>query len=575
MFTFFKVLVYKLDWLVVFEQEGTITKMHNDRGALERFLSSVQILVGYNNFNYDDRIIASILKKVSPYATSQKLLEGKRFNLKLTNPLTLDAMQEIKSNISLKEVQANMKINIFETPIDSDIDFDLTEKQTDLVFQNCENDVLFIKDLFEKRDSYFSSKFEIVNEFNLPVTSLKTTRANLASEVLKSKPTNDTDRLKIVYDQRLPLKELPGDIVNFYKQISDSDEKFEELEKKNLTYKLHGIDHVFGFGGLHGARENYRGEGNYMQVDIKSYYPTIMINNGFINNVDEYKKLYETRNMLGSKGDTKEEVYKVLLSGTYGAMKSKYNNLYNPRQANNIVVNGQLFLAYLIESIRPTCELIQSNTDGIIIKYENVMKESIIWLLEMFEKKFNFSFKVDLITKVAQKDVNNYVVQYTNGKIKAKGRFMNYEGGNYERNSLSIIDKALVDYYMFGKNINKTVVECWKTNKLDYFQNVVKAGAFDGMVHEVKQSTLLEGSFSSQFKGLQNVNRVFATKDKQLGTVYKVKKGRETKYSKVPYTSDHCIVWNDDLSKFDKRKIDLNWYIKEAEKYLISQQESR
>lgn len=572
MFTFFDCEVFKFNWLIVFEHEGVITKIHDDRDALERFLSGVQILVGYNNYNYDDKIIAALLKKVNPYETSQKIISGKRFNLRLNKPLTLDVMQEIKSSLSLKEAQANMKLDIIETPIDFDLDRPLTESEIKKAFQYCENDVLVTKELFEKREDYFASKFEIVSEFSLPADAIKKTRANLVSEVLKSKPGTDKDRLIFTYDERLPLDQLPSDIVRFYKEVQTEFENgasFEELEKQKFNYKLHGVDHTFGFGGLHGAIENYKGEGQYMHIDISSYYPSLIINNGFIENVEDYKKIYQTRHDLKLSNDPKEQVYKILLNSTYGAMKSKFNNLYNPRMANNIGVNGQLIIAYLIESIRPACELIQTNTDGIIIKYEPVMQQSIIWLLEMFEKKFNLTFDVDLISKIAQKDVNNYVIQFQDGKIKAKGRFANYEGGNYERNSLSIIDKALVDYFINGIKVNKTVVDCWKRNELDRFQYVVKAGSFDGMAHEIKQKTLIDDSYSSSFKELQKVNRIFATKDKFLGCVYKVKHGRETKYSKVPYTSDNCLIWNDDLSKLDKRKIDLNWYITEAEKYLF------
>ena len=66
----------------------------------------------------------------------------------------------------------------------------------------------------------------------------------------------------------------------------------------------------------------------------------------------------------------KESMYKIILNSSYGAMKSKWNKLYNPEMANNIVVNGQLIMTHLICLLDGHCELIQTNTDGIIIKYE-------------------------------------------------------------------------------------------------------------------------------------------------------------------------------------------------------------
>jgi len=576
MFTFFDCEVFPRDWMVVFEQDGQITKVHNDRNALERFLSGVQILVGYNNYSYDDRIIASILKNFNPYETSQKIINNKRFNLRLNNPLTLDVMQEIRQGLSLKEAQANMGLDIVETPIDFDLDRELTSSEIEKVFQYCQNDVLTTKELFEKRESYFTSKFELVKEFKLPAPEVKKTRAQLSASILQAQKHTkpDQDRLKIDFDNRFFQNSIPQELFDFYRGLQErfkSGEDPQELEREKMTLTLCGVEHQYGLGGLHGARENYYSEGNIMRIDVSSFYPTLMINHNFISRAAQkpelYKKIYDERLRLKAAGDPKQEVYKIVLNATFGASKSKWNPLYDPRQFNNITTCGQLILTHLIVVLEPYIELIQSNTDGIIVKYEN--EELIRGMTQDFGDYWGLSFDFDLITKIAQRDVNNYVIQFQNGKIKAKGRFANFAGGNYERNSLTIIDKALVDYYMHGKRVNQTVVDCWKKNELDRFQLVAKAGKYDGMAQEIREPTLFDGTYTSRFKELQKVNRIFATKDKTLGPVYKTRNDKEIKYSKVPYTSENCLVWNGDLSKLDKRKIDLSWYIKEIEKWLF------
>ena len=53
-------------------------------------------------------------------------------------------------------------------------------------------------------------------------------------------------------------------------------------------------------------------------------------------------------------------------------MKDKYNGLYDPRQANNVCIAGMLFLLDLIEKLEAHCEIIQSNTDGILIKMSSL-----------------------------------------------------------------------------------------------------------------------------------------------------------------------------------------------------------
>lgn len=572
MFTYYDAEVFKHDWLIVFiSDDGNVTEIHNDRYALERTLSDIKYLVGFNNYSYDDKIIASILRGIDPYETSQKIINNKRFNLNLQNPITLDVMQELKG-VSLKETQANLGQSIIETPVDFNLNRPLASQEVKKVFHYCKNDVLSTMKLFEEREDYFTVKFEIVKEFNLPISSIKKTRSQLASEVLKAKPGTDKDRLIISYDERIPMHELPVSVVDFYKNIQKDYQEgtdWETLEKEKLVYKLAGLKHTYGFGGLHAAKEKYQGEGLYMQIDLSNYYASLILNNGWLSKSDIFKQIYHTRDQLKLAKDKKERVYKDILTNVYGSMKNKYNDLYNPQTANHIVINGQLIMTHLICLLEHHCELIQTNTDGIIIKYEDGFEKNIVKILQLFEEVYDLSFDVDLITKIAQRDVNNYVIMYQDKTIKAKGRFANYNGGSFERNSLTVIDKALVDYYMHGIKINKTVIDLWKNKKYEFFQLVTKAGKYDGMVQEVFEDTLLEGSYRTEFIELQNVNRVFAAKGKYKGAIYKTKNGRETKYTKVPYTSDRCMVWNDDISTLDKRNLDLNWYIKQIEGWLF------
>ncbi len=572
MFTFYDCEIYKHDFLFVFiSDEGEVTEIHNDRDALERHLSTLQYLVGYNNYAYDDKITASILKDIDPYETSQKIINGKKFNLRLQNPITLDVMQELKG-ISLKEAQANLGQSIIETPIDFNLERSLTKEEIEKVFFYCKNDVQVTKQLFEARESYFTTKFEMVKEFKLPVTSLKKTQATLAAEILKAVPGSEKNRLEIKYDERISKHELPASIVNFYKEIESEYRQgidYAVLEKRKFTYNLAGLEHVYGFGGLHAAKEKYKGEGNYMQIDITAFYPSLIINNQFLKNMDEFKKIYHIRKQLKLSKDDKETVYKRILNSVYGAMKSKYNKLHYPQMANSIVVNGQLIMTHLICLLEAHSELIQTNTDGIIIKYENGFEKNLMKILELFEKHYELSFDVDLITKIAQRDVNNYVFQYKDGSIKAVGRFANYKGGNFERNSLTIIDKALVDYYINGIKPNQTVIHCWKYRKFEYFQLVSKSGKYDGMAQEKKEDTLFKGNYSTHFVELPKTNRIFATKNKYAGSVFKTRNGAEIKYTKVPYTSENCLVWNGELKRLDKRHLDLNWYIKQIEGWMF------
>lgn len=562
MFTFFDIEVFKFDWLIVLiSDDGEVTEIHNDKEALKKRLSSKEILVGYNNYSYDDIILSAILMGKSNediYKISKLIIEDKRPRVKPLPYLTLDVMQEVKQNFSLKEAQANMGLSIVETPIDFNINRPLNDMEIDYVFKYCKNDVLTTKILFEKREAYFASKFEIVQTFNLHPSNLKKTRANLAAAVLKSKKIQPKkDRLDLTFDNRIKLNELPKEVVEFYCNISEEFKKgvnYRELESLSLDYTISGIKHTYGFAGLHGAKENFVYKGPMMKIDASSYWPTIAINNDFISRAAEspelYKDIYNERLKLKAAKDEKQEIYKIVLNAMIGAMKSEYNTLFDPVMTNNIVVNGQLIMTHLLVLLEPFCQLIQTNTDGLIIAYEPEMKMNILQLINLFSEHYRLKFDIDYINKIVQRDVNNYVVQYEDGRIKAKGRMAYFEGGTWERNTLAIIDKALVDYYIHGIDVQKTVINAWKNNQLDWFQIVAKAGSsFTGMVHEV----------DGHMKPIQKVNRVFATFNKRYGSVYRVKDDR---YHKVPYAAENCLVWNEEVSKLNKRWVDLNYYIK-------------
>lgn len=128
-------------------------------------------------------------------------------------------------------------------------------------------------------------------------------------------------------------------------------------------------------GGLHGAKENYYAKGTIINIDVGSYYPTIMTRYGYasrnIKDPEKYANIRKTRLEYKGQGNLRQGPYKIVLNGTYGAMKDKYNGLYDPRQANNVCVGGMLLLLDLIEKLEPYIELVQSNTDELYIRLLN------------------------------------------------------------------------------------------------------------------------------------------------------------------------------------------------------------
>lgn len=553
--------VLKYDWIIVFKENNSFKVIHNDRDELKSYVDTLMknksILVGFNNYHYDDVVMAGILLGQDPYEITKKLIvTNEKVKYKL-NLITLDVMQELPLGVGLKSSQANLGMSIVETPIDFNLDGPCSTDELNMLIGYCKNDVKDTELLFNKRLDYFQAKFEIVNEFSLPVSCIKNTRAVLASKVLKCQKTNlPKDRLLLDYDPHINWDILPKELVDFYKKC-EYDYRcggdYREIESRKLKLNIAGVPHVYAFGGIHGAIEKYNGTGNFLHVDVSSYYPSLIIVDNFMSRASiepqMFAKLRETRYMYKAKKDPRQAIYKILINSTFGAMKSEFNTLFDPKQANNICINGQLILTQLILELEPFCQLIQSNTDGLVVKYTPENYEKVVEIVTDFGHRFNLTFDIDKITKIAQRDVNNYAIQFEDGHIEAKGRFGKFEGGNFMQNTLTIIDKALVNYYIHNIPVHQTVIDCYKNNDLTPFQIVCKMGStYNGMYYE-HNDLLIE---------TQKVNRVFATNDKTYGGIYK-RKGDS--YQKIANTSEHNIIHNEDIKTFDKTQLDLHYYI--------------
>ena len=565
--------VLKYDWIAVFKTGNKFKIFHNNAEKLNEYINELKynksILVGFNNYHYDDPVVAGIISGRDPYKMSKDIVEGGiKSRLKL-NLITLDVMQELPLGVGLKSSQANLGMSIVESPIDFNLDRPLTPKELRLLIDYCKNDVKDTEKLFNIRNDYFESKFDLVSEFKLPVSNVRCSRAVLSSKILKCKKTTPPhDRLHITYVDELNFDLIPTEIVEFYKKCEYDYRcgvSYEEIEKRHLETIILGVPHSYGFGGLHGAVENYKGRGNYLHIDVGSFYPAQIINFNFMSRASSEPSLYEqvrdTRMKYKKAKDPRQGVYKIVLNSTFGAMKSEYNTLYDPKMANDICINGQLILTQLLMELKEKINLIQSNTDGIIIEYKEQDYDEIVARVNDFGSRFRLGFDIDKIDKIAQPNVNNYAMLWNNGKLEAKGRFKNFDPNPKEprfiSNTLSIIDRALVNYYIHGKSIEDTVLEAYQSNDFTPFQIIAKMGrTFDGMYYE----------YDGEYVETQKVNRVFATNDKRYGGIYK-RKGES--YNKIADTSENCIIHNEDIKTFDKTKLDLNYYIELIKKKMF------
>ena len=153
---FYDFEVFRYDWLVVFKENDNFIVIKNDIKELKDFIKKKEksILIGFNNYHYDDIILAGLLVDRNPYELSKEIMKNNNPKLRL-NMITLDVMQELPLGVGLKSSQGNMGESIVETPIDFNLNRKLTETEINNVVKYCKNDVNSTIELFNKRADYF------------------------------------------------------------------------------------------------------------------------------------------------------------------------------------------------------------------------------------------------------------------------------------------------------------------------------------------------------------------------------------------------------------------------------------
>jgi hypothetical protein len=269
-------------------------------------------------------------------------------------------------------------------------------------------------------------------------------------------------------------------------------------------------------------------------------YPAIMIEYGYLSrnvtNPEKYTEIRDTRLELKAKKDPRQLPYKIVLNSTFGASKDQYNPLFDPLQANNICIAGQLLLLDLIEKIEPYCKLIQSNTDGLFMKVEN---ESDVEVIKSVAKEWETRTRLDLeweiFDKIYQKDVNNYIIIDKNGKYKSKGAYVKKLNNlDYD---LPIVNQALINYFTKGTSIEETINNC---NELREFQKIVKV------------SSLYKHALHGDVQLPEKVLRVFADSREDSKGVFKVKHKMKDGImqdvaEKIGNTPERCFINNEDI----------------------------
>lgn len=276
---------------------------------------------------------------------------------------------------------------------------------------------------------------------------------------------------------------------------------------------------------------------------------------------DVYAATIERRVKAKRAGDkATANALKLVLNTTYGAMLNRYNPLYDPLMGRSVCISGQLFLLELANHLVTDCKtlkVIQLNTDGIMVSFDEDEYQKVLEITGEWQERTGFELEEDTVKSICQKDVNNYVEVPFEGDPKIKGgvlvRGIAPAGAFNINNNACVVARAVKDYLAYGVPVEKTIMEC---DRLLDFQLVAKAGSkYGDALHEV----------DGELNVVQKVNRVYATEDHRFGTLYKMHltTGTPVKIAGLP---SRCVVDNDNHLSIDV--VDRDWYIRLAKRYV-------
>jgi len=287
----------------------------------------------------------------------------------------------------------------------------------------------------------------------------------------------------------------------------------------NVTAYYSGVIFQFGNGGMHASIDSSTvtasNEHLIIDLDVTSYYPSLAISNRLYPEhlgesfCDIYNDLKKQR-VNYPKGSAENKMLKLALNGVYGDSNNEYSPFYDPKYTMTITVNGQLLLCMLVEKLTSqinNLKLIQVNTDGLTVKVKKADEAQVMRIASDWEKYTGLDLERADYNRMFIRDVNNYIAETTDGKLKTKGAYCHISPVEDEKDftvewhknhSALIIPKAaeaaLVDGVEPGEFIR---------NHDNLFNFMLRA--------KVPRSSRLEWHESDQIEILPNITRYYVS----------------------------------------------------------------
>ena len=579
--------------------KDSFVAIHSDMpDARDRLMNMLRrqdyVNVGYNIKNYDLMIANAIYQGFTPqqvkivndiiinpgcaWSTKEHCRMAPFAKKRMSGINYLDLFDS--SDGTLKDKEATFGLSILESSVSFDKEDLTAEDKLDLE-KYCRHDVFAAMVWYLKIvEPFIKSKLLVCKHFGVEERlGYIYTNAQLVGKALGAKRTDFADAERVDMELHEKIKDyvydnLPSNVVD---KVLHQKDAYELNLYKNIV--------VFADGGIHSTYDlnipkkvpqalyvESNDEWVLMNVDASSYYPAISIQlntlSRSIKNRQLFIDVFNDRVAIKHKANPTTEdkdrqlAYKLILNTTYGAGGCEFLDLCDKYNRSKCCRYGQLLLTALANKLYknvPGLAVIQTNTDGILVYCRRKDVDKVHMYKDEWSKITGIGMDTDMVDKIWQRDVNNYLMVKEGGKIKRKGGWLidDYIKPGYIKISplnAYACGKAAISYLVHGKDPLRSLVENRTID--DFAINCKKGPSFRGVVHRMSDGREIE---------LFKTNRVIATKDTSYGKLYKYKmfKG-EIRYNQMPDVPDHCLTINDDFKNYDfdelRKQLDYIWY---------------
>lgn len=486
-----------------------ISPFKNDIYSFVKFYSkdNIDFVCGFNFVKFDAQVIQFIIENYENwhektnietchiiYQFTQDLIDDQNYNLRLPfyeNRFSLDVIDVFSINgldnearrTSLKAAAFQTDGQVEEMPIHHSRE-DLTQEEIADIISYMYNDINETERLLQitigntkikgyENNNQLELRKNIEEEFKLKCLNyseikigeelLKLKYAEAIGKQIKDLPRKGTFRKEIRLKNCLPkyvefqtkqLKELLKLTKSTIVSMSDT------FENK---FKFYNTEYVQGLGGLHSVNNSETWEANEEFLieddDVASYYPAIVVNNGFYpyhlgkELLNVYKQIYLKRLELKplAKKDKRikgiVEAFKLILNSCFGKFGSMESWLFDKQTLYSVTLTGQFSIFMLIEMFElEGIRVISANSDGVTTYFHKDKLDKKKEIVKKWQEITQYEVETVSFKKFIYSTVNDYIAIKSDGEVKTKGDF-DENVLLYKNKSRNIVPLALKEYY--------------------------------------------------------------------------------------------------------------------------------